>query len=98
MLEALTLPPGFPVGYPTVLTHVLDRMMGDARSFPWDMYMIEWVQLTTIALLGEFSNETVHRVSRALHCPQRLNLDELELAAAAQNARSQRLLHVHKAL
>jgi len=93
-LDDLELPRGLHVAYPTVLSYYYDRMMGDDRSCLWDMYMVERVQLTAIALLADLAGGRVHRISLALlNRLERLRFDDMAAGIAGEHARLQRLLH-----
>jgi len=92
-LGELELPRGLHVAYPTVLSYYYDRMMGDDRSCLWDMYVVERVQLTAIALLADLVGGRVHRISPALlHRLEGLPLDDMAEGSADEHARLQRLL------
>jgi len=92
-LGELELPRGLHVAYPTVLSYYYDGMMGDDRSCLWDMYVVERVQLTAIALLADLAGGRVHRISLdLLHRLERLRLDDMAEGSADEHARLQRLL------
>jgi len=92
-LGELELPRRLHVAHPTVLSYSYDRMMGDDRSCLWDMYVVERVQLTAIALLADLAGGRVHRISPALiHRLGRLRLDDMAEGSADEHARLQRLL------
>jgi len=92
-LGELELPRGLHVAYPIVLSYYYDGMIGDDRSCLWDMYVVERVQLTAIALLADLAGGRVHRIFPALHHrPERLRLDDMVKGSADEHARLQRLL------
>jgi len=92
-LGELKLPRGLHVAYPTVLSYYYDGMMGDDRSCLWDMYVVERVQLTAIALLADLAGGRVHRISPALHHRlERFRLHDMAKGSADEHARLQRLL------
>jgi len=92
-LGELELPRGLHVAYPAVLSYYYDRMMKDDRSCLWDIYLVERVQLTAIALLANLAGGRVHRISPALlHLLERLRLDDMAEGSADEHARLQRLL------
>jgi len=93
-LDDLELPRGLHVAYPTVLSCYYDSMMGDDRSYLWDMYVVERVQLTAITLLADLAGGRVHRISLALlHRLERLRLDDMAAGSPGEHARLQGLLH-----
>jgi len=92
-LGEFELPRGLHVAYPTVLSYYYDRMMGHDRGCLWDMYVLERVQLTAIALLADLAGGRVHRISPALfHRLEGLRLDDMAEGSADEHARLQRLL------
>jgi len=92
-LDDLELPRGLHVTYPTMLSYYYDRMMGDDRSCLCDTYVVEWVQLTAIALLADLAGGRVHHISLALlHRLERPRLDYMAATRAGEHARLQRLL------
>ena len=92
-LGELMLPRGLQVAYPTMLSFVFDRMMRDDRSCICDMYVVERVQLTAIALLADLVGGRVHSIFKAfVHRLMRLRLDDMAERSASTHARLQRLL------
>jgi len=92
-LGELELPRRLHVAYPTVLSYYNDCMIGDDRSCLWEMYVVERVQVTSIALLADLAGRRAHRISQALlHRLERLRLDCMAEGSADEHARLQRLL------